>query len=154
MDQLGIQRHNSSAYHPESQGALECFHQTLKTMMKSYCLENGKDWDEGVHLLLFAVRDSVQESLGFSPYELIFGHQVRGPLTLLKEKWMNVEVDQNNLLDYVSTFKERLTKAGEMAKNNLKLCQVHMKTWYDQDAVQRSLNQVNKCFSGTIFRSI
>ena len=76
MDQLGIQRHNSSAYHPESQGALERFHQTLKTMMKSYCLENGKDSDEGVHLLLFAVRDSVQESLGFSPYELIFRHQV------------------------------------------------------------------------------
>ena len=144
MDQLGNQRHNSSAYHPESQGALERFHQTLKTMMKSYCLENGKDWDEGVHLLLFAVRDSVQESLGFSPYELIFGHQVRGPLTLLKEKWMNVEVDQNNLLDYVSTFKDRLTKAGEMAKNNLKLSQGRMKTWYDQDAIQRSFEPGEK----------
>ena len=39
-----------------------------------------KDWDEGIHLLLFAVRESVQESLGFSPFELVIGHTVRGPL--------------------------------------------------------------------------
>ena len=57
--------------------------QTLKTMIKMYCIENSKDWDEGVHLLLFAVHESVQESLGFSPFELVFGHTVRGPLLLL-----------------------------------------------------------------------
>ena len=72
MNQLGIKQYKSSAYHPESQGALERFHQTLKTMIKMYCIENSKDWDEGVHLLLFAVRESVQESLGFSPFELVF----------------------------------------------------------------------------------
>ena len=73
MNQLGIKQYKSSAYHPESQGALERFHQTLKTMIKMYSIENSKDWDEGVHLLLFAVRESVQESLGFSPFELVFG---------------------------------------------------------------------------------
>ena len=45
-----------------------------------------KDWDEGIHLLLFAVRESVQESLGFSPFELVFGHTLREPLKHLKEK--------------------------------------------------------------------
>ena len=80
MNQLGIKQYKSSAYHPESQGALERFHQTLKTMIRMYCTENSRDWDEGVHLLLFAVRESVQESLGFSPFELVFGHAVRGPL--------------------------------------------------------------------------
>ena len=72
MHTLGIDQFKSSAYHPESQGALERFHQTLKTMMKAYCLENQKDWDEGIHFLLFAVRESVQESIGFSPFELVF----------------------------------------------------------------------------------
>ena len=68
MNQLGIKQYGykSSAYHPESQGALERFHQTLKTMIRMYCIENSRDWDEGVHLLLFSVRESVQESLGFS----------------------------------------------------------------------------------------
>ena len=41
----------SNAYHPESQGALERFHQTLKNMMKTFCLDSHKDWDNGVRML-------------------------------------------------------------------------------------------------------
>ena len=63
MHELGIKQYRSSAYHPESQGALERFHHTLKNMIRSYCFDTEKDWDEGIHLLLFAVRESVQESL-------------------------------------------------------------------------------------------
>ena len=68
MFELGIKQYTSSAYHPQSQGVLERFHQTLKNMIRVYCYEQEKDWDEGVHLLLFAVREAVQESLGFSPF--------------------------------------------------------------------------------------
>ena len=61
-----------NAYHPESQGALERFHQTLKNMMKTFCLDSQKDLDDGVHMLLFAARTAFQESLGFSSLELVF----------------------------------------------------------------------------------
>ena len=37
MHELGIHQHKSSAYHPESQRAIERFHQTLKNMLKTYC---------------------------------------------------------------------------------------------------------------------
>ena len=80
MHELGINQYKSSAYHPESQGALERFHRTLKNMIRTYCYDTNKDWDDGIHLLLFAARESVQESLGFSPFQLVFGHTVRGPL--------------------------------------------------------------------------
>ena len=50
MHELGIKQYRSSAYHPESQGALERFHQTLKNIIKSYCCDTKKDWDEGIHL--------------------------------------------------------------------------------------------------------
>ena len=60
MHELGIKQYRSSAYHPESQGALERFHQTLKNMIRSYRFDTEKDWDEGIHLLLFTVRESVQ----------------------------------------------------------------------------------------------
>lgn len=49
-------------------------------MLRAYCLEFEKDWDDGVHLMFFAVREVVQESLGFSLSELVFAHSVRGPL--------------------------------------------------------------------------
>ena len=138
MHELGITQYRSSAYHPESQGALERFHQTLKNMLRTYCFDTDKDWDEGVHLLLFAVRESVQESLGFSPFELVFGHSVRGPLKLLKEKFLAEDNIQLNLLQYVSDFRERLCKACEVARSNLKHAQDKMKERYDKKTEERS----------------
>ena len=79
FQQVMYELYKSSAYHPESQGANERFHQTLKNMLKRYCHQTGKDWDGEDNLLLFAVRDSVQESFRCSPFGLVYGHSVRGP---------------------------------------------------------------------------
>ena len=50
MHDIGIKQYNPSAYNPESQEVLEIFHQTLKNMIRSYCLDMEKDWNEGIHL--------------------------------------------------------------------------------------------------------
>ncbi len=77
----------------------------------------------------------VQESLGFSPFELVYGHSVRGPLKVIKEKWLSADdPPKYNLLEYVSEFKERLIQACALAQEKLKLSQVGMKTWYDRKA--------------------
>lgn len=72
LQSLGVKHAVSSAYHPESQGVLERWHQTLKSMLRKYCLEKQKGWDDGVPFVLFAAREAVQESLGFSPAQLGF----------------------------------------------------------------------------------
>ena len=72
MHELGIKQYKPLAYHLESQAAFERFHQTLTNIIRSYCFDTEKDWDEGIHLFLFAVRESVQECLGFNPFELVF----------------------------------------------------------------------------------
>ena len=75
----------SHQYHPESQGALDRWHQMLKAMLRKYCMDTSTDWDEGVAFVLFAIRETIQESLGFSPADLVFGHTPRGLLKVLKE---------------------------------------------------------------------
>ena len=137
MAELGIIHVCSSAYHPQSQGALERYHQTFKSMMRTYVFQHHKDWDLGVPYLLFASRDSVQESLGFTPFELVFGHKVRGPLKLVKEKWLDAEDEVTDLLTYVTKMKERLSEVCSLAKDNLKVTQGQMKSWYDSDARER-----------------
>jgi hypothetical protein len=52
---------------------------TKTNMMQTFCLDSQKDRDDGICMLLFTVRDAFQESLGFSPFELVFGHSVGGP---------------------------------------------------------------------------
>lgn len=143
MHELKIKQYKSTAYHPESQGALERFHQTLK-MMRTYCLETEKNWDDGVHLLLFAARESVQESLGFSPFELVFGHTVRGPLNLLKEKLLSDSGNSFDLSQYVSDFRTKLSKACELAKANLQSAQRCMKNQYDKNCVSRTFQPGDK----------
>ena len=113
-------------------------------MIRSYCFDTEKDWDEGIHLLLFAVRESVQESLGFSPFEFVFGHSVRGPLKLLKEKFLSNDETPLNLLQYVSDFRNRLSRACEVARSNLKTSQGKMKARYDNHVIDRKFKPGDK----------
>ena len=71
-------------------------------------------------MLLFAVMEAVQECLGFSPFELVFGRTVRGPLKLLKEKWLASE-PLTNLLDQVSDLRHRLTSVCKLVQKNMKV---------------------------------
>ena len=136
MAELGFKQVKSSAYHPQSQGALERFHETLKTMMRSYCLQEQKDWDECIPLLLFAAQEAVQESLGFSPSELVFGHTPRGPLKVLKEWWLSDE-EPESVLVRISDIRHWLWTANALTQKNLKAAQSGMKSWYDRKARTR-----------------
>ncbi|XP_069191437.1 early endosome antigen 1-like [Procambarus clarkii] len=88
--EFGILHKTSTTYHPESQGALERMHLTLKQMLRTSCKETGRDWDDGLPLMLMALRDTYQESLGCSPNSLVFGHEVRNTLTILRDKWLEI----------------------------------------------------------------
>ena len=78
----------------------------------------------------------MQESLGFSPFELVFGDTVRGPLKLLKEKLISSSSEYINLLQYVSDFRTKLFRACELARANLSSSQKCIKEKYYVDAVE------------------
>ena len=139
MAEWGVKHLLSSAYHPQSQGALERHHQTLKNMLRTFCMDHTPDWDEAVPYVLFAVREAPTESLGFSPNQLVFGHRVRGPLDVVRDAWSRGSVGEApSLLKYVQTTRERLHKALEVAGLNLEKAQKNMKGYYDRKAQYRS----------------
>ena len=45
--------------------------------------------DRYVGPLLFAYREVRQDSLGYSPFELLYGRTVRGPMSILRELMTN-----------------------------------------------------------------
>lgn len=143
MKQLGIKQYLATAYHPESQGVLERFHQTFKSMLRKYCLETGKEWDDGINLLLFAIRESKQESLGFSPHQLVFPHEVRGPLRVLKDSWLD-NSEQVTLGKYVQNFRNKLKEIRQFAKENLCEAQNAMKTNFDRKSENRHFGEGDK----------
>lgn len=125
LKQLRVTHNQASAYHAQSQGALERSHQTLKSILRVYCAQMNRDWGEGLPWLL-AAREVIQESIRFSLNDLLFGHKVRGPLALLQDNWTEVQPPQN-LIEYVNGFRYKLYKAQEVARDNLALAQGKMK---------------------------
>uniref|UniRef100_A0A3B3R4L1 Gypsy retrotransposon integrase-like protein 1 n=1 Tax=Paramormyrops kingsleyae TaxID=1676925 RepID=A0A3B3R4L1_9TELE len=137
--ELGVCHTVSSAYHPESQGALERFHQSFKNMLRIFCLDAGKEWDEGVPLLLFAIRGAVQEATGFSPAELVFGHTARGPLKIVQEQWLSPDASSpmHNVSKFVTSLCERMSAVREFARRSLGIAQEKMKGRFDESAKTR-----------------
>jgi len=74
----------TTPYHRICNGLVERFNGTLKAMLKRMCAEKPKDWDRYLPALLFAYREVPQESLGFAPFELLYGRTVKGPMSILK----------------------------------------------------------------------
>lgn len=128
---LGVKHNQSTPYHAQSQGALERFHQTLKSLLRAFCVELDRDWEEGLPWLMLAAREAVQDSTGFSPNDLVFGHVVRGPLAVLKDNLVSLDAP-TNLIDYVNGFRHRLYTAGCLAREKLQLAQKSMKAHYDR----------------------
>ena len=84
---LSLQQLTTIPYRPYSKGLVEKFHAMLKRVLLMMCAERPNDWDKYLPALLFAVREIPQKSLGFSPFELLYGRNVRGPLQILRELW-------------------------------------------------------------------
>ena len=63
----------TSPYHPQTDGLVERFNQTLKSMLRKSATQEGKDWDKLLPYLLFAYREVPQASTGFSPFKLLYG---------------------------------------------------------------------------------
>ena len=88
---LFIRRLTTSPYHPACNGLVEKSNETLKRMLRRLCHEQPRQWHRFIHPLLFAYREARQEATGFSPFELLYGRMVRGPVQILKELWSEEE---------------------------------------------------------------
>eukprot|EP00731_Ephydatia_muelleri_P003135 Em0001g3135a len=128
----------TTPYHPQTDGLVERFNQTLKAMLRRTVTEEGKDWDRLLPYLLFAYREVPQASTGFSPFELLYGRAVRGPLDVIKATWKADERSNESVVSYVLCIQDRLTKMAELVKDNLEKAQETQKKWYDLNARERS----------------
>lgn len=82
---LGIHGVKTNPYHPQTDGLVECF--KVQSMLRKFVNDSGSDWDQWLPFLMFAYREVPQASTGFSPFQLLYGHSVRGPMDVLKEAW-------------------------------------------------------------------
>ena len=74
--------------------------------------DHPKNWHEYIPMLLFAYRATVQDSTGYSPFELMYGANPRDPLSLFKEKLLQEKKNKKNKVTERDSF-EVVTKIRE-----------------------------------------
>lgn len=129
----------TTAYHPICNGLVEKFNGTLKSMLRKVCAEKPKDWDRYIPALLFAYREAPQESLGFSPFELLYGRTVRGPMAILKDLWTDdvQEPEVRTTYQYILDLRQRLEDTLEVARKELEKSASRYKKHYDKKSKLR-----------------
>ena len=118
----------------------------LKSMLKKLCAEQPRMWHHYINALLFAYREVPQESTGFSPFELLYGRTVRGPMYILKELWTKeIETPEvKNSYQYVFELREKLEDTLALAKGELEKAQSKAKHYYDRRTKPSTLSEGDK----------
>ncbi|GFX56134.1 retrovirus-related Pol polyprotein from transposon opus [Trichonephila clavipes] len=86
---LGACPRFSTPYHPEGNGLIERWNQTLKNMLHHIIRKEGRSWHRHVPFLLCAYREGPNATIytGTPPFLLMYGIDPKGPLSILKSIW-------------------------------------------------------------------
>jgi len=107
----------------------------LKTIIRSLLDRFPDSWDNALPWVLFAYREVPIETLGCSPFELVSGRTVPGPLQLVKSAWLQ-ETDlssaKQNVVEFVLNIRERLRHALDLASTHAEQERSKAKVWYDR----------------------
>ena len=140
---LGVKPLFSSVYHPMGNGRIERLHSTLKAGLKKLCSERPTDWHRYLIPTLFALREIPNDRTGFSPFELLYGRQCRGPLAVLRDLWdcSDLNEEQRSLYNYVIQLQDQLEECAQIAAQNSAMSVSRYKTYFDIKSQNRQLRE-------------
>lgn len=113
---LGTKLKMSTANHPQTDGQTERANHTVEDMLRAYVSPHHDDWDEHLIPVEFAYNDSLNPSIGYSPFYLNYGSHPNTPLSLICKT-------QQDLPEEVEVFAARMRKDFALARQSLKMAQ-------------------------------
>ncbi|GKA00780.1 putative nucleotidyltransferase, ribonuclease H [Tanacetum coccineum] len=124
---VNTQLNFSSAYHPQTDGQTEVVNRSLGNLLRCLVGDHVKAWDQKLCQAEFAHNHAVNRSTGFSPFQVVYSAQPRGPLDL-----MSLPVS-GSVPKKVQDFVEGLREVHKAVRDNL----VRANSKYKQDANQK-----------------
>lgn len=133
---LKISKLNSTAYHPQSQGALERFHRTMGEYLRNYCIQDPSNWDSWIPFAVFAYNTTPHSQTTFMPFELIFGFKPTLPNSIQTHPDPPYNFD-----DYCTELKYRLQTSWSIAKEQLLQHKERSKKIYDSNTFSKTFHE-------------
>jgi transposase InsO family protein len=120
---LGTKLNQSSTYHPQTDRQTERINQILEAMLRACIIQYDKNWDKCLSLAEFSYNNGYQSSLKMAPFEALYGHRCRTPLS-----WS--QTGERKILgpDLVSKAEEKV----KIIQSKLKAAQSRQKSYADK----------------------
>jgi transposase InsO family protein len=122
-----IDHRTTSANHPSANGQAERTVQSVKRALEKYAAldtSNAATWDEYLPHVALGYRVSVQASLGFSPYELLYGSKAILPSPIREHFQQPLDLaDADEAAAYLQQRADLLLRNCAIAANNLRIAQ-------------------------------
>ena len=112
---MNVKKLNTSAYHPQTNGKVERFNNTLVNMLAMYVSMKQNDWDKFIPYALFAYNTSRHELNQSTPYYSLFGREATYPIDAM------VRTDSDTFLSvgkYTRKVIRRMRRAHHIAERN------------------------------------
>ena len=141
---MGIQKVNTSAYHPQYDGLVERFNRTLTDMLAKSVVPGVCEWDEKLPYVLFAYRSTIQFTTGESPFYLLYG---RDPQLPTETALCSILAREQVMLDDYKTHMIReMSEAWKKAQKCVQKAQKRQKVQHDKRATPADFNIGERVF--------
>lgn len=108
---LGVKKLQTTAYHPQCNGAVERLNQTVIGMLSHYVSRDQRDWDLWLPFALFAYNTAVHEGTRESPFFLLHGREAVVPEVAFE----TTKVNYGTLENYRQELVQRMSIAHKIA---------------------------------------
>jgi hypothetical protein len=109
-----IEKISTTAYHPESNGALERTHKTLANYLRCFCDTKINNWDEWLPFASFTYNTTPHTITRYTPYEVLFGRTANIPGRLQRQPQPLYNFD-----DVVKDIKYKMQNCQQVARERL-----------------------------------
>ena len=130
---LGITKLNTTAYHPQCDGAVEQFNRTLKTTLRKHAAQFGCQRDNFLPGVLWAYRNTPHTSTGEKPSFLLYGVGCRSPTEAAYQPISEVLPTDSNYRE------ELMLSLSELVACSIQKAQAQYKHQYDRSTRKTTL---------------
>ena len=122
LERLGVSPRFHCPYNPRAAGIVERSNSTVKQIISKLAADHPMSWHKLLPFALWSLRTSVNETLGISPYQAVFGKIAIGPLQLVCDEWIGKRSLPLDLAkapcEYLQELERRLKIASDYASEH------------------------------------
>lgn len=138
---FGIQKIQTSPYHPQTNGALERHHKSLADYLRSFSTSNPINWDVLLPYAMYVHNNSKNASTKIAPNDCLFGY-----ISEMPDKFKRNPGAQYNFDCYYSNLFHELHKIWKWVKENQEDYKRITKLYYDKKTYEHTFCPGDKVY--------